>query len=122
MQNKQMTAEELLAKMKEQTGTEPRPLTLLAKVMPDIVFEHVRSKTYLEEKTAIPGKYKLLMSLAIAAAMGSPRCTENYAKLARRTGCSDEEIVETLLVARLTKGSSVFSTSLPALESLYGEK
>lgn len=40
-----MNIEELLKKMEEESGGEPKPMKLLAGIAPDVVFEHARSKT-----------------------------------------------------------------------------
>lgn len=116
-----MTIEQLLAKMEEQLGTEPKPMKLLSGLMPDVVFEHARFKMFLDGKTAIPDKYKQLMNVAVAVALGSQFCTLTYARLALRKGCSPEEVVEAMLVARFVNASTIFATSIPAMEMMLDE-
>lgn len=113
-----MSIEQLLAKMQEQLGGEPKPMKLLSQLMPDVVFEHARTKMFLDGKTAIPDKYKQLMNVAVAAAMGSEFCTLTYSRLALRKGCTREEVLEAMLVARFVNASTVFATSIPAMEMM----
>ncbi|MCL4482210.1 MAG: carboxymuconolactone decarboxylase family protein [Bacteroidetes bacterium] len=55
------------------------------------------------------------MSIAISAALGSERWINQYTKGAIRKGISKEEIVETLLLARFVKGTTVMSASTEAM-------
>lgn len=80
--------EELLAKMSQEIGGEPKPMKYLAQLRPDMVFKHARSKQFAASGQAIPEKYKALISVAVAAALGSESCTLTQAKIARRRGAN----------------------------------
>lgn len=110
--------EELLARMAKQLGAEPKPMQLLAKVMPDAVYDHARMRQFVDACPAIPQKYKLLMFVAVAAALGSSYCTETYAQLALNNGATKEEVAEALVVARFVNGSTIWATGLTAMEKL----
>ncbi len=66
----------------------------------------------------IPPKYKLLISIAVGAALGNEHCIETYTKVALNKGIAKEEIVETLLLTRFVKGTSVISSSTSALKKM----
>jgi AhpD family alkylhydroperoxidase len=82
------------------------------------VFEHVADKKFAMSGTHIPPKYKILLSLAAAAAMGSEKCINNYTQAALKNGISKEEIVEALILTRFVKASSVMSSATDALRML----
>lgn len=120
-EEKQMTLEDLLKKMEEESGQEPKPMKLLGKVLPQGVFRHASDKQFAFGLEKIPGKYKLLTSVAVAAALGSERCTATYVCGALNKGVTKEEIAEILWLARFVKSATVVSTALPALEILNQE-
>ncbi|ADG81336.1 carboxymuconolactone decarboxylase family protein [Thermincola potens] len=117
MQNN-LSIEELLKKFESESGGDPKPMRLLAKFAPEGVFEHARNMNFVMSREAIPPKYKILMNIAIAAALGAKRCIETYVRMAKHKGLSNEEIVEALLVARFVKSATVISDSVDALELL----
>jgi len=113
-----MNIEELLATMEKEAGDKPIPMSLLSQLDESVVFEHAQNKQWLFSKNAIPGKYKLLMSITAAAALGQELCIKTYVKSAVRQGIGKDEILEALLVARFVKGTTVISASVVALEFL----
>lgn len=115
---KEMTLEELLHKMEEEMGQEPRPMKLLGKILPQGVFRHAGDKQFAFGLDKVPVKYKLLTSIAVAAALGSERCTKTYVTSASLKGISKEEIAEIIMLARFVKAATVVSTAVPALEYL----
>ncbi|WP_049780033.1 carboxymuconolactone decarboxylase family protein [Desulfotomaculum nigrificans] len=60
--------------------------------------------------------------MAVAAALGSETCTKNQVAMALKGGATREEIVEALLCARQTKGTTVFSAAAAGLELLVQTK
>ncbi len=113
-----MDLEQLLTKMAEELGEEPKPMKLLSQIAPDAVFEHAANKNFVFAKDAIPAKYKLLTSIAISAALGSETCTTTYVKSALRKGITRAEIAEAILLARFVKATTVVAASVPAMELL----
>ncbi len=59
-------------------------------------------------ETTIPGKYKELIGLAVAANMQCDYCVAYHTELARSYGANDEEINETSLMAKTTAGWSSY--------------
>jgi len=117
-ENKSMSIENLLESMAADLGRKPETMELLSQLNEKAVFEHAANKNFAMSGEQIPPKYKLLMSLAISAALGSERCITQYTEVALRKGITKEEIVETLLLARFIKGTTVMSASTAAMRLL----
>ena len=66
----------------------------------------------LSDQTAIPNKYKELIGLAVSGATRCRYCAYFHAEAARLFGASEEEIVETALVAKNTMGWSTYLNTL----------
>ena len=66
----------------------------------------------LSDQTAIPNKYKELIGLAVSGATRCRYCAYFHAEAARMFGASEEEIVETALVAKNTMGWSTYLNTL----------
>lgn len=115
---KPISIEQLLEAMTVEMGRNPETMVLLSQVNEAAVFEHAANKKFAMSGTHIPPKYKLLMSLVAAAAMGSEKCLNNYTQAAIKKGVSKEEIVEALLLARFVKATSVISLSSDALKMI----
>ncbi len=121
MNEKKMTVEDILKMMAENLGEEPRPMVLMSKLIPEWIPRQAQGRQFVMELPNIPPKYKHLMMVATAVAAGSSTCTTTYIKLARRAGATNEEIAETLLVARFALGSTVFATAIEGMAHLVGE-
>ena len=117
-----MEIQELLKAMEAELGSEPETMVLLSKLDAKTVFEHASSKQFAMGGEHIPPKYKLLMSIAISAALGAESCMEVYTKVARNKGVSLDEIKETIMLTRFVKGTTVLNTSTNALRLLFEEE
>ncbi len=117
-EQQQLTIEQLLQEMTNEFGKEPETMKLLSQLNKDAVFEHAANKLFAMKGQFIPPKYKLLMSIAIGAAMGFEQCVETYAKVATRNGISKEEIMEAILLARFVKATTVISASTSTMHKL----
>lgn len=121
MDGQQMSIEQILENMRQKLGTDPLPMQLLSRLLPEGVREQARSSQFVESLEAIPLKYKTLMYVAAAAAAGSELCTLTYARRALNSGATVQEVVEALLVARFVNASVVFATAVPAMEFLLDQ-
>ncbi len=115
-----MTIDQLLEKMSAEFGSKPEIMELLSQLKPEGVFEHAKNKNFAMGEGAIPQKYKLLMAVAISAAIGSSGCTLTYSKVAARKGISNDEIMESILLARFVSATSVVNTAGEAMKHLIG--
>ncbi len=114
-----MSVEEILQIMEKGLGEEPKPMKMMSKLIPEWIPRQVSEKKFvMEELSNIPGKYKQLITIAVAAASGSSHCTITNMKLAQRAGLTKEEIAEAILVARFAMASTIFATSLDGMEYL----
>lgn len=114
-EKKSMDIQQLLNAMTAEMGRSPETMVLLSQVNENAVFEHVANRNFAMSGTQIPPKYKLLMSLVAAAAIGAEKCINNYTQAALKNGISKEEIVEALILTRFVKASSVMSSATDAL-------
>lgn len=121
-QKNKQTIYQLLQDMTLELGESPETMELFSQLNEKAVFEHVANKGFAFSGEHIPAKYKLLMSLAISAALGVEECINTYTKVALRKGISEEEIVEAILLARFVKGTTVVSTSTAAFRMLVNHK
>lgn len=113
-----MKIEELLSAMEKEGGARPVTMELLSQLDESAVFEHASNKQWLFSKTAIPNKYKLLMSITAAAAVGQENCIKTYVKSALQQGIQKDEIMEAILVARFVNATTVISASVDAMKLL----
>ena len=122
MKNNKPVINRLLEKMAEELGETPVTMENLSKLNETLVFEHIANKQFAMSGDKIPPKYKLLMSLAMSAALGVENCINTYTKVALRKGISKEEIMEAIVLARFVKATTVISTSAEAFRILAENK
>jgi len=115
-----MEVEEILKKMEEMIGEKPVPQLLISKIVPEWIPRQMDERQFVMKLENIPEKYKHLIMIAVAVAVGSKMSTEVFTKIAKRKGVSNREIGEAILVARFALSSTIFATATPALEWLVG--
>jgi len=71
---------------------------------------------------ALPAKTKQLIAVAAAHVTQCPYCIRGHTKLARRSGASDEEVMEAIWVAAEMRAGGVFAHSTVALDALEEER
>ena len=121
MEETRPTLGEVLQKMAENLGEEPRPMLLMSKVIPDMVLKQVQDRKFVFDLPNVPSKYKQLIMIAVAAAVSSHLCTETFIKIAKRSGVSKEEIGEAIITARFALASTVFASATEGLDFLTEE-
>ena len=67
---------------------------------------------------ALPGKAKQLIAVAVAHVTQCPYCIDGHTRLARRSGASDQEIMEAIWVAAEMRAGGAFAHSTVALHAL----
>ena len=118
METQNLQLQEMLKKMAEELGETPLTMEYLSKLNKNMVFEHASNKNFAMSGDHIPPKYKLLISLAISAALGSKNCINTYTKVALNKGIKPEEIMEVLVLTRFVKGTTVISDSTEAMKTI----
>jgi AhpD family alkylhydroperoxidase len=97
------------------------PMELLKQFAPEFAENQMQEKTLIFENKKyqqVPNKYKILIGIGVAAALGSDTCTQMWTKMAKQDGLSNEEIVEALNVARYMKQATVNDTMANSLRLL----
>ena len=117
-----MQLSDLLSAMENELGSEPHVMKLLSKLKEEAVFEHANNKNFAMKEGTIPAKYKLLISIAVSAGLGDSKCSETYARVARRKGIAVDEIMEALLITRFIKATTVMSAASKTMEFLIEDK
>jgi len=115
-QKNKTTIAQLLQTMANELGSEPDTMKALSQLNEKAVFEHAANKQFAMSGEKIPPKYKLLISLAVSAALGIEHCIDTYTRVALHQGISKEEIVESLLITRFVKGTTVLGSATNALQ------
>lgn len=101
-----MDREQIYTDMKKTIGLVPS----MFKSIPDDTLElewNLFKKTELEEG-ALPGKYRELIGLGIAAVTKCKYCTFFHTEVAKMFGATDEEIENALRFAKSTVGWSTY--------------
>lgn len=97
------------------------PMELLKHFAPEFAENQMQEKVLMFENKnyqQVPNKYKMLIGIGVAAALGSDTCTQMWTKMAKQDGLSNEEIVEALNVARYMKQATVNDTMANSLRLL----
>jgi alkylhydroperoxidase/carboxymuconolactone decarboxylase family protein YurZ len=104
------------------------PMELLKQFAPEFAENQMQEKALIfenEKYQKVPNKYKILIGIGVAAALGSDTCTQMWTKMAKQNNISNEEIVEAMQVARYMKQATVNDTianSLNILEEMKDGK
>lgn len=96
-------------------------MELLSHFAPEFAKNQMDEKALLfenEKYQKVPNKYKLLVGIGVAAALGSDTWTRMWTKMAKQSGVSNEEIVEAIQVARYMKQATVNDTVSESLKFL----
>ncbi len=96
-------------------------MELLKQFAPEFAANQMQEKALIfenEKYQSVPGKYKMLVGIGVAAALGSDTCTQMWTKMAKQIGVSNEEIVEAMNVARYMKQATVNDTIANSLRFL----
>jgi len=114
--------QESLEKMRKSKGELPDFLEIMAQETPDVFLHHLDSKDFAMHYTDLPDKCKVLICLAVSAALGLEKMTESFALSAKKHEIPYEEAVHAILLARFVKSSSVFGESMAVLKLLKKDK
>jgi len=101
------------------------PMELLKEFAPEFAENQLQEKALIfenENYQKVPKKYKMLVGIGVAAALGSDTCTQMWTKMAKQNGVTKEEIVEAMNVARYMKQATVNDTMANSLKILQEGK
>lgn len=100
------------------------PMELLKQFAPEFAQNQMDEKALIfenEKFQKVPNKYKILVGIGVASALGSDTCTQMWTKMAVQNGVTNEEILEAMNVARYMKQATVNDTIANSLRILEGE-
>jgi alkylhydroperoxidase/carboxymuconolactone decarboxylase family protein YurZ len=84
---------------------------------PEFVDSYIAQREHILRDGAIPGKYKLLMTMIVDAIQSHPDGVANIASRARAAGASEAEIQEAVEVAYLFGGTPALVTAMNAFRA-----
>ena len=84
---------------------------------PEFVSSYMAQRERILRDGAIPGKYKLLMTMIVDALQSHPDGVANIANRARGAGASEAEIQEAVEVAYLFGGTPALVTAMNAFKT-----
>jgi len=111
-------AQESLKKMRESKGTVSEFLEIMAQEVPDVFLHHLEVKDFAMHYTELDDDCKVLICLAVSAALGQEEMVESFAMSAKKHEIPYEQIVHAILLARFVKSSTVFAKSMEAIDLL----
>jgi alkylhydroperoxidase/carboxymuconolactone decarboxylase family protein YurZ len=111
-------AQESLKKMRESKGTVSEFLDIMARETPDVFLHHLEVKDFTMHYTELADECKVLICLAVSAALGYEEMVESFAISAKKHEIPYEQIVHAILLARFVKSSTVFTESIEAIEAV----
>ena len=100
------------------------PMELLKHFASEFAENQMQEKALIfenEKYQKVPNKYKMLVGIGVASALGSDTCTQMWVKMAKQNGVSNEEIVEAMQVSRYMKQATVNDTIANSLKILEGD-
>lgn len=95
------------------------PLQTLEKLDPKLLSLIEDSRQLAFSDGALPRKFKLLIALALQAALMADHGIKSFAQLALQAGATKEEIAEVLRVAQYINGVGSIYTASVALRELF---
>jgi len=101
------------------------PMELLKHFAPEFADNQMQEKSLIfenEKYQKVPNKYKMLIGIGVATALGSDTCTQMWTKMAKQNGVTNGEIVEAINVARYMKQATVNDTVANSLKTLDENK
>jgi alkylhydroperoxidase/carboxymuconolactone decarboxylase family protein YurZ len=95
------------------------PLKTLEKLDPELLRLVEETRQLALSDGALPGKFKLLIALALDAAHGAVDGVKSLAQRAMQAGATKEEITEALRVAQYISGVGSVYTASRALKEFF---
>jgi len=115
-------AQESLKKMRESKGNISEFLEIMAQEVPDVFLHHLGVKDFAMHYTELNDECKVLICLAVSAALGYEEMVESFAISAKKHEIPYEQVVHAILLARFVKSSTPFAKSMEAIALLKEDK
>ncbi|RKY58777.1 MAG: hypothetical protein DRP94_05420 [Candidatus Latescibacterota bacterium] len=118
MEDVKAKAEQMLRKMKQKRSDVPKFLEFMAEELPEIFVRHQQDKQFAMHFGELPEKCKVLICLAISAALNQQDMVRSYMIAGKDHGATDEEMLQAILLARFVKASTVLKDGTEAMMKL----
>ncbi|MGC8539240.1 MAG: carboxymuconolactone decarboxylase family protein [Phycisphaerae bacterium] len=111
---------DILNRMRQAVGEVPPTVEQLARVDPEMIYEHLRSQAYAmpADSPALDDETRTLIYLAAALASSSHECVRATVAKATGQGISREKLLETVRIVRLAMATRVISDAEPVFEAI----
>jgi len=111
-------AQESLEKMRESKGSVAEFLKIMAQEVPDVFLHHLEVKDFAMHYTELDDDCKVLICIAVSAALGQEEMVESFAMSAKKHDIPYEQVVHAILLARFVKSSTALAKSMEAIALL----
>jgi AhpD family alkylhydroperoxidase len=105
---------QILAQFQRENGFVPKALRILTQ-RPEALPRFMSYGKGVFEGGPLTKKERYLVALSAAVALKSPDCIQAHGRRARQAGATDEEIVQTALIAGLVSNGSALHTAYDCL-------
>ncbi len=112
----------MLAQMKTKRSEVPEFLEFLAHELPEVFVRHQEDKHFAMHWGDLPEKVKVLICLAVCAALGEEEMIRSYLIAGRDHGATEQELLQTILLARFVKASTVLKAGTQAIMNHKGSE
>ncbi len=119
------TPDQVLAMMTQRMGeTLPGWPRLLHDLAPDLLLGTAMNSagSVGREASTIPVKYRSLIAVAAALGRGQASCARTQAYMARQAGATDEELLDTVRIARHLAAAGILDAATPLLTDMAAAK
>ncbi len=97
--------EKILAEFEKNVGFLPGPLLVMSK-RPGLLSDFMAYADRLLEGGPLDDRERFLIALAVATALKSPNCIRTNSKRAQKAGATEDEVIQTILIAGLLSNTS----------------
>ncbi len=105
----------MLNQMKKKRSEIPAFLEYLASDLPEVFVRHQEDKQFAMHYGTLPEKTKVLICLAVCAALGEEEMVCSYVIAGQDHGATEEELLQTILLARFVKASTALKDGTCAI-------
>ena len=95
------------------------PLKPIEKIDPHLMKHINDSQEIAFSEGALPKKFKLLIGLALDAAMGSDQGVKSFAQRAIQAGATKHEIAEVLRIVKYINGAGSMNTAARGIKDIF---
>jgi alkylhydroperoxidase/carboxymuconolactone decarboxylase family protein YurZ len=117
-----MTADTVLAMMRQSMGAVPPAIEKSVSVDPTLILEHARSRAFAmpAQAAALDETTRTLIYLAAALAGSSPACVQAMAQKVVQQGIAPALVLEVVHIVRFAMATKIIGDAEPVFDALAG--